>query len=100
MPLRSLLLVPSKVIWKLNRQVPHVAAGMTLRVLAPRAFALRWSGDAWETETIADARGTGVGIWYVDLPPGNERGDNVRFTFRWEDTSQEDGSEYLVAVVR
>jgi glucoamylase len=87
-------------VWKLNRQVQQVGAGMLLRVLAPRDFTLRWSFDGWGTDSTASARGTGVGIWYVDLAPGNERGDHIRFTFRWEDTNQWDGSEYRVAVVR
>ncbi len=87
-------------VWKLNRQVQHVGAGMLLRVLAPRDFTLRWSFDGWGTDNTASASGTGVGIWYVDLAPGNERGDHVRFTFRWEETNQWDGSEYQVAVVR
>ena len=73
---------------------------MILRVLAPGDFTLRWSFDGWGTDNTASARGTGVGIWYVDLAPGNESGDHIRFTFRWEDTNQWDGAEYQVAVVR
>ncbi len=86
-------------VWKLNRQVQQVRAGVTLRVLAPRGFALRWSVDDWGSETTSPALSTAVNIWYVDLPTGNVRGDDVRFTFRWEDTNQWDGADHRVAVV-
>lgn len=87
-------------IWKLNRQVQSVAVGMTLRILAPRPFLLRWSGDGWGTRHDATGFGTAVGIWYYDIDPGNAGGGDVRFTFRWEDTDQWDDTDYRVAIQR
>ncbi|MGI9611039.1 MAG: glycoside hydrolase family 15 protein, partial [Acidimicrobiia bacterium] len=85
-------------IWKLNRQVQTVSASMTLRIIAPRPFTLRWSGDGWATENEAAGIGTAVNIWFHDIAPGNVPGNDVRFTFRWQDTDEWDTTDYVVAV--
>ena len=85
-------------VWKLNRQVQSVAASMTLRVLAPRPFRLKWSFDGWANSTEAAGAGTSIGMWFHDLDPGNAKGNDVRFVFRWEDTDQWDTTDYRVAI--
>lgn len=85
-------------VWKLNRQVQTVGAAMTLRIVTPRPFALRWSGDGWQTRHEQLGTPTAVDIWYTDLGPGNVPGSDVRFTFRWQDTDEWDATDYRVAV--
>ncbi len=87
-------------VWKLNRQVQVVRESMTLRILTPRPFALKWSGDNWATTRQESAVETAVGIWYFDINPGNATDHDVRFTFRWEDTHQWDGNDYRVTIQR
>ncbi|MBT8193975.1 MAG: glucan 1,4-alpha-glucosidase [Acidimicrobiia bacterium] len=85
-------------IWKLNRRVETVSRSMTLRIIAPRPFAIRWSGDEWATVHEAGGIGTAVQIWYHDIAPGNVPGNDVRFTFRWEDTDEWDTTDYRVDI--
>ncbi len=87
-------------VWKLNRRVQTVAAAMTLRIIAPRPFALRWSGDGWQTRHEMTGTATAIGIWYADLAPGNVPGHDVRFTFRWQDTQEWDATDYRVTIQR
>jgi hypothetical protein len=71
---------------------------MTLRIIAPRPFTIRWSCDGWATENNAGGIETAVDIWYHDIAPGNALGNDVRFTFRWEDTGEWDATDYRVTV--
>lgn len=87
-------------VWKLNRQVQSVAASMTLRILTPRPFRLKWTDDGWATHTEVQASGTAVGIWYFDIDPGNAKGNDIRFAFGWEDIDQWDDADYRVAIRR
>jgi glucoamylase len=87
-------------VWKRNRQVQTVAVGMTLRVIAPRPFTMRWSPDDWSTHRDDRGIGTAVGIWYYDITPGDYTGNDVRFTFRWEDSGEWDTADYVVGVRR
>ena len=45
------------------------------------------------------ARDTGLGIWYADLPTARlPRGAAVRFTFYWPDVSRWEGVDFVVGV--
>ena len=46
----------------------------------------------------AGGMGTAVKIWYHDIAPGNVPGNDVRFTFRWEDTDEWDTTDYRVEI--
>lgn len=87
-------------VWKLNRQVQSVSGAMRLRILAPRPFLIRWSTDDWSTHRDDVADGTAVGVWYHDIPPRDYSGNDVRFTFRWEDSGEWDTADYVVGVQR
>ena len=87
-------------VWKPNRQVQSVERSMTLRILAPRPFLLRWTPDDWSSHLDDHATGTSVGIWYHDISPRDYTGNDIRFTFRWEDTGEWDTADYVVAVLR
>lgn len=63
-------------------------------------FTIRCSGHGWATDHEAGGTETAVGIWYHDIKPGNARGNDVRFTFRWQDTDQWDATDYRVDVRR
>jgi len=73
---------------------------MTLRIIAPRQFRLRWSSDGWTTSREDPGVETAVGIWYHDIDSGNADGNDVRFTFHWEDTDQWEPADYRVAIQR
>ncbi|MBT8203481.1 MAG: glucan 1,4-alpha-glucosidase [Acidimicrobiia bacterium] len=83
-------------VWKLNRQVQATTRSRRLRILAPRPFMLRWSDDGWATTHDEPATPTAVDIWYHDIR--NATGNDVRFTFRWEDTGEWHDDDYAVAI--
>lgn len=85
-------------VWKPVRQVREVAGGSVLRVQAPEPFRLHWSADGWLTAQDTDARPTGLGIWFVDLPATPGQSSPFHFTFFWTDRSRWEGRDYEVRV--
>ncbi|HZR45594.1 MAG TPA: glycoside hydrolase family 15 protein, partial [Candidatus Manganitrophaceae bacterium] len=87
-------------VWKWNRQVGAVAAGKTLRILAPAPFRLHWSRDEWKSSDDADSLSTGVPLHFVDLQLSPRQGAPVRFTFYWPETERWEGKDFCVEVIR
>lgn len=86
-------------VWKWNRQLRAVAAGMTLRILAPAPFRLRWSMDEWKSAHDAASDTTGVEIHFVDLPVSRRQKAPIRFTFYWLKDNRWEGKDFGVDVV-
>ncbi|MEN8614625.1 glycoside hydrolase family 15 protein [Dehalogenimonas sp. THU2] len=86
-------------IWKPNRQARRIAAGNRLRVQASASFKLTWTSDEWQTVQTAEAAGTRLGIFYVDLIALEGQKVPFRFTFYWTSDDRWEGIDYEVAVV-
>lgn len=86
-------------VWKINRQVGAVAGGMTLRILVAAPFRLRWSADDWKSVHDAESDGTGVEIYFVDLPVSRRQKAPLRFTFYWLKEGRWEGKDFGVDVV-
>ncbi len=56
------------------------------------------STDDWSTHRDSRGTGTAIEIWHHDLTPGDYTGNDVGFTFRWEDTDEWDTTDYRVAI--
>jgi glucoamylase len=82
-------------VWKLNRQVPGVAIGTLLRILANRPFMLHWTSDEWLHSTDTRSTTTGADIEFVDFPLP-EQETTLRFTFLWLDENRWEGKDYNV----
>jgi glucoamylase len=85
-------------VWKFNRQVDAIPAGIKLRVLADRAFVLRWTTDQWGTYNDTNAHATVIGLHYVDIAVPKSQRAPVTFTFRWLDDNSWEGRNYDVAI--
>ena len=90
---------PRWEVWKFNRQVTSVPRGGRLRVMAAAPFSLHWSDDGWKTVTDTEARATGVGMRYVDLPVPADQKDDLVFTFFWPEADRWEGRDYAVSPV-
>lgn len=85
-------------IWKPNRQVCAVKAGMTLRIQAPAPFRLRWTRDEWSTLEDTPSTPTALGIEFVDIPVPAVQRAPIRFTFFWTESDRWEGRDYEVAI--
>jgi glucoamylase len=96
-------------VWKPVRQARRVARGDTLRVQAPAPFRLHWTLDEWRHAADTVATGSGLELWYVDIPVPEAQAAPIRFTFYWPEGVQGtpwargrgtwEGHDYQVAAV-
>jgi glucoamylase len=89
---------PHREVWKFNRRVRAVPPNSILRIQAPAAFRLRWSGDNWAQVHDTPATQTLLGISFVDLPVPREQRAPIRFTFFWTEPGRWEGRDFEVAV--
>ncbi|MBI4258343.1 MAG: glucan 1,4-alpha-glucosidase [Thaumarchaeota archaeon] len=85
-------------VWKHNRRPRSVRRGYTLRLQAPAAFILHWSGDGWKTVEDTSSTPTGLGIEFVDITISTTQELPVRFTFFWPGENRWEGLDYDVAI--
>jgi glucoamylase len=85
-------------IWKPNRRVRFVKKGYTLRVQAPAAFRLHWTGDEWSTANDTPSSATTLGIDFVDIPITAKQKTPIRFTFFWPESDSWEGHDYVVEI--
>lgn len=85
-------------VWKPNRQVQSIAPGLPLRVQAAEPFRLNWSASPHEETAAVEASDSGLGIFFVDIPPvhWNAGASSIRFTMVGADGGEAD---FEVAVV-
>lgn len=78
---------PSRMeMWTFVHQLQAIPAGKTLRIIMGASAKLHWSSDDWATVQDSEARDTGLGCWWVDLPTENlPPSANVVFTFLWQE---------------
>jgi glucoamylase len=75
-----------------------VTAGWTLRIMAPKAFMLHWTDNAWQSSKDTRAQSTAIGSYYVDLPVPAEQQAPFQFTFLWTENQHWEGRDYTVSV--
>jgi glucoamylase len=85
-------------IWKANRKVRSVPAGVTLRIQAPAAFMLHWSRDNWLHSIDTRSEATSIGINFVDISLADGEHMPVTFTFKWLDDGHWEGQDYTVEI--
>jgi glucoamylase len=85
-------------VWKFNRQVSAIPAGITLRVLASRRFALHWTADEWSAVNDTSSHSTVIELHYVDIAIPKTQRAPLKFTFRWLDDNSWEGRDYTVAI--
>jgi glucoamylase len=85
-------------IWKVNRKVKSVPAGVTLRIQATAAFMLHWSRDNWLHATDTRSEVTSIGFNFVDIKIEAGERAPVIFTFKWLDQERWEGKDYTVEI--
>ncbi len=71
-------------IWTFAHQPQRIAPGKTLRIILAAPAGIRWSVNGWASAHEVEARETGLGCWYADLPSSDAgSGADVVFTFHW-----------------
>ena len=86
-------------VWKPNRQVQAIHAGMILRIQRPESFVLRWTADEWIAHADTPANPTGLSIYYVDILVKKGQNAPIRFTFHYPDEGRWEGMDYCVDVL-
>ncbi len=84
-------------VWKSNRQLQTIAAGMILRIQANSPFLLHWTNDDWQHSNDTLSRSTAMGIDYADIAVPNST-NSLQFTFLWVDEDRWEGKDYNVQV--
>ncbi|MEJ2678600.1 MAG: glycoside hydrolase family 15 protein, partial [Gemmatimonadota bacterium] len=86
-------------VWRFNHRCRAIEHGKMLRVETLAPATVHWSADNWKTTRDSDTRDTGLGIHIADLPVDElPAGSRVRFTFRWPEAGQWEGTDFEVDV--
>jgi len=86
-------------MWTIAHQLPGIAYGKTLRIIAADAALVHWSVDEWKTVDVLEMTGTAIGCWFADLPADRLRhSPRVVFTLQWPESWE--GKNFAVEVTR
>ena len=88
----------AREIFTLERKLSSIAAGKTLRILAPQRFRLVWSADNWKTTNTLDATHAGYPGCFADIALAADQKDPLQFTFYWPIENRWEGQNYTVAI--
>jgi glucoamylase len=86
--------------WRFNHRLRSLPVGKSLRVETLASARIHWSTDNWVTRQDMDTRDTGLGLHFADLPTsGLVAGSVVRFTFKWSEAGNWEGTDFDILVV-
>ena len=83
-------------VWKFNRRVRKVPAGVLLRFQADDSFILHWTDDEWRNAVDTASKPTAIGIHFADVSLAQQRTRTIRFTFFWLKEQRWEGEDYTV----
>lgn len=87
-------------IWKPNRRVRAVRAGKTLRFQTSEPFRLRWTFDDWQNSQEQDAKLTGLGAAFADVPTAPNQQGQIRASIYWSHRDRWDPQEQQIEIKR
>jgi glucoamylase len=91
---------PKRVVWCLQAPIGRIARGMALVIAVPRAARVHWGVDGWQNIADGDTRNIGLGLQGIELDAAALLNVTaVNFTFRWRDTGDWFGRDFLIAVI-
>jgi glucoamylase len=85
-------------VFKLRRQLKHMQAGKTLRVIAQGRFRVIWSADGWQSKQVTESKSVGYAGSFADIPTGKEQTGAVSFTLFWIEENRWEGRNFDVAI--
>ena len=84
-------------MWSFAYQTRRIAAGKTFRIITDNPVTIHWSFDSWATSNDLEARDTGFGCWFGDLPSDQlDAGAQIVFTLLWQDKWE--GKDFQVEI--
>lgn len=87
------------VVWRADNGVRSMPAGTVLRVERHAPFAVRWRLGGAERHGSIEARDSGLGVWYADLPTAKlPAGAEVRFGTRGAPAASDERGEHALRV--
>jgi len=85
--------------WRFNNKARTMPRGKKLRILLMDPAMVHWSFDGWQTAHDGDSKESGWDLQYLDLPTETlAAGGQIVFTFRWKNSGQWEGRDYVVIV--
>jgi glucoamylase len=85
--------------WRFNNKARTMPRGKKLRILLMDPAMVHWSFDGWQTVHDSDSKESGWDLQYLDLPTETlAAGGQIVFTFRWKNSGQWEGRDYVVIV--
>jgi glucoamylase len=81
--------------WQFKHPLAQVKPNCVVRICAPEAFSLRWTGDNWVSWRDDESKASGIGAEFVDLP-ASAAANGVQFTFFWKTRDRWEGRNYEV----
>jgi glucoamylase len=86
-------------VWRVNNKTRFLEAGKKLRVELLSPAVVHWTATGWQTAEDTPTRGTGLGVYTVDLPTQSlVPGSIVEFTFFFPDNDKWQGTNFSVLV--
>ncbi len=70
-------------IFQRTRQITHIRAGLTLRIVDPEHFEVVYTADDWATKSSVASKPVGYPGSYVDIPTVAGAGATIVFTLYW-----------------
>ncbi len=85
--------------WRFNHKIRVITQGLDLRVELLAPATIHWSVNNWNDVEDAATLDTGIGLYYADLDVSRlKSGDNVLFTFYWNDSGSWEGTDFSVTI--
>jgi glucoamylase len=92
---------PAPVVWRTTLRIDRIAAGRVLRLEFLEPARIRWSTNEWGTTSDGEAKASGLGLQFYDLPTADLAAETViRFTVFWPKQNRWEGTDFQVAVVK
>jgi glucoamylase len=85
-------------VWKPNRRVRRIPAGVTFRIIVAKPFQLHWSFGDWSSVTDTRSTPTALALDYVDIKVAPAERGPIRFTFFWVEEQRWEGRDYTVEI--
>jgi glucoamylase len=85
--------------WRFDAARSALPCGRTLRLETLAGCTTRWTADDWRTWQELEARDTGLGLFFTDLPTAAlPPATRIAFTFHWRDADRWEGRNFCVDI--
>ena len=91
--------VSELAIWRFNNKCISFPKGKTLRIELLAKCRVHWTVNNWKKINDSDAKDSGLGIFFTDLPTSNlPVGQKINFTFYWLEDEKWEGDDFEIVI--